>query len=134
MFSLVLMLLVVMAVAAFAFHIGLALSWGWTAALTVLIAVAVVTAAFTFFRTTAAMIAARDHLVDDVGNMGGRWSVRIQAAVAALALYYATLPEKVQDSIPSSWLAVLAGVGAVATIAAMAVKQPSLQKPQDGGQ
>lgn len=67
-------------------------------------------------------------LVDDARSIWKRWSVWVQSAVAALGLYFLTLPDKIQDAVPH-WILVAIGVaGALATIGLMPIQQKSLTK------
>lgn len=70
-------------------------------------------------------------LVDDIGDLWKRWSTRIAASQGALVVLFVSLPEKWQDAIPHTVLAIFAGLFALGIISAQAVKQPNLPK-QDG--
>lgn len=65
-------------------------------------------------------------LADNANLLWRRWSTRIAASQAALVALFVTLPDKWQDAIPHTVLALMAGAFALCIISAQAVKQPSL--------
>lgn len=67
-------------------------------------------------------------LADDAHLLWKRWSSRIAGAQVALVALFVSLPEKWQDAIPHTILAILAGVFALSIISAQAVAQPNLKK------
>ena len=67
-------------------------------------------------------------LIDDVNILYRRWSTRIAASQVALVAMFVSLPEKWQDAVPHTVLAILAGLFALSIITAQAVKQT----PKDG--
>lgn len=71
--------------------------------------------------------------VDDIGTLWKRWSTRIAASQAALVALFVALPEKWQDAIPHTVLAVIAGIFAFGIISAQAVKQKSLEVKDNCG-
>lgn len=72
--------------------------------------------------------------VDDINTLWKRWSTRIAAAQVGLVALFVSLPEKWQDAIPHTILALLAGLFALSIISAQAVKQTNTNiSTKDGG-
>ena len=67
-------------------------------------------------------------LIDELDTLYRRWSTRIAASQVALVALFVSLPEKWQDAIPHTVLAILAGAFALCIIGAQTVKQT----PKDG--
>ena len=72
-------------------------------------------------------------LIDDLDTLYKRWSTRIAASQLALTALFVSLPEKWQDAIPHTVLAVLAGLFALSIITAQTVKQTTDISTKDGG-
>lgn len=71
-------------------------------------------------------------LADDAHLIWKKWSARIAASQVALVALFVSLPEKWQDAIPHTVLAIMAGVFALSIIGAQSVAQPRLQKCKEG--
>lgn len=73
-------------------------------------------------------------VIDDLDTLWKRWSTRIAAAQVGLVALFVSLPEKWQDAIPHTVLALLAGLFALSIISAQAVKQTKMDiSTKDGG-
>ena len=73
-------------------------------------------------------------LIDDLDTLYKRWSTRIAASQVALVALFVSLPEKWQDAVPHTVLALLAGLFALSIITAQSVKQTERDIPtKDGG-
>lgn len=73
-------------------------------------------------------------LIDDLDTLYKRWSTRIAASQVALVALFVSLPEKWQDAVPHTLLALLAGIFALSIITAQSVKQTTNDiSTKDGG-
>lgn len=73
-------------------------------------------------------------LIDDLDTLYKRWSTRIAASQLGLVALFVSLPEKWQDAIPHTLLAILAGLFALSIITAQSVKQTTNTiSTKDGG-